>query len=84
MDPDNIYSVTVQPIKVEDSVINVALANIIIKIAKKKLMILPTVFIVEKKVILQENALTIKKVFIEKVDHVLVVAPLDILLKIVQ
>ena len=78
VDPDNIFSVTVLLIKEEDFATSVALANIIIKIAKNKLINLLIVFIVVKKDILLENAQIIKKGFIEKEDHVLDVDLLDI------
>jgi hypothetical protein len=71
---ENIYSEIAQLIKEEDFVINVDQINITIKIVRNKLMNLLIVFIVGKKVILPENVLAMKKVFIEKVVHVLVVA----------
>jgi hypothetical protein len=71
---ENIYSEIAQLIKEEDFVINVDQINITIKIVRNKPMNLLIVFIVVKKVILPENVRAIKKVFIEKVAHVLVVA----------
>lgn len=63
----------------EDSVINVDPQNIIIKTAKKKRMILLTVFTVVKKDILQENALITKRDCTEKEVHALAAVQSDIL-----
>jgi hypothetical protein len=64
---------------VEDSVINVDPQNIIIKTAKKKRMILPTVFTVGRKDISQENALITRRDCTEKEVHALAVGQSDIL-----
>lgn len=68
MDLDNIFWVTVQQTKVEDFAINADLQNIIIRIVQNKHMSLLIVFTVVKKVILQENALIMRKVYIERED----------------
>lgn len=52
-------------------VINVAPLNIHIKTVHNNNINLPYVFIVEKKVILQENALKMRKDYTEKEDHAL-------------
>lgn len=64
-----------RPTKVEDSVINVDLHSIIIRIVKNKLTLLLIVFIAAKKVILPVNARLTRKGYIEKVAHVSDVDP---------
>ena len=84
MDLDNICSANVPRTKEEDSAINVDHLNTTIETVKNKLTNLQTAFIVEKKDILQGNALLTKKDSIEREEPVLVVALLDIHLKTVQ
>ena len=71
VEPVIICSAIVQPIRAEDSVINVVLPNITIKTAKNKRTILQTAFIVGRRAISPDNVQPIKKGYTEKEDPAL-------------